>query len=80
MAAAGHQHCNMMAMLETPAHDLPDDADSDGTCCCPAVLAALPAPAVPEAAQLVFALPSDFPLDARAPTRALVPEPRPPKA
>jgi hypothetical protein len=67
-------------MLETPEHDLSDHPDGDGACCCPAVLAALPAPAVPDAAQLVFALPSDFPLDARAPTRTLLPEPRPPKA
>jgi len=80
MAKAGHEHCDMMAMPETPAPNLPDHPDPDGTCCCPAVLAALPAAAVPDAAQLVFALPSDFPLDARAPSRTLLPEPRPPKA
>ena len=80
MAEAGHEHCDMMAMPETPGPNLPDHPDPDGTCCCPAVLAALPAAAVPDAAQVVFALPSDFPLDARASSRTLLPEPRPPKA
>lgn len=80
MVEAGHEHCDMMAMPETPAPDLPDRPDADGTCCCPAVLAALPAAAVPDAAHVAFALPSDFPLDVRAPSRTLLPEPRPPKA
>jgi hypothetical protein len=80
MAEAGHEHCDMMGMQETPAPNLPDHPDPDGTCCCPAVLAALPAAVVPDAAQVVFGLPSDFPLEARAPSRTLLPEPRPPKA
>ncbi|MGA1343445.1 MAG: hypothetical protein ACO33A_10470 [Hyphomonas sp.] len=80
IAGAGHEHCELMAMTQTPAPDLPDHTDPDWTCCCPAVLAALPAAAAPDAAQLIFARPSDFPPDTRAPTRTLLPEPRPPKA
>ena len=73
--AADHAHCDMMAT--------PDEAPAqgaDGNCCCPAVLAALPVPAAPGAASYVFALPSDFPPDARALSVNLMPEPPPPKA
>ena len=76
----GHEHCDMMAMPEQPAPDLPDHPGTDAACCCPAVLAALPATEAPDTADIAFALPSDFPLDARAPSRTLLPEPRPPKA
>lgn len=80
VSQTAHEHCDMMAMPEQPAPDLPDLPDTDAACCCPAVLAALPAAEAPEAADIAFALPSDFPLDARAPSRTLLPEPRPPKA
>jgi hypothetical protein len=80
IAGAGHEHCDITAKTQTPAADLPDRPDPDWTCCCPAVLAALPAAAAPDAVHLVFARPSDFPLDTRTPTRTLLPEPRPPKA
>ena len=78
-----HAHCDMMAEA-APAEALdtaPEKAPAtDAACCCPAVLAALPAPALPEAARLAFTLPASFPLDARAPSRTLIPEPPPPKA
>ncbi|ABI77170.1 hypothetical protein HNE_0124 [Hyphomonas neptunium ATCC 15444] len=78
-----HDHCAMMAEeapTETPA-DAPGKAPAtDAACCCPAVLAALPAPALPEAATVAFTLPASFPLDASAPSRTLIPEPPPPKA
>lgn len=81
--AGAHDHCDMMAdatPAETPA-DTPDKAPAtDAACCCPAVLAALPAPALPEATRLAFTLPASFPLDASAPSRTLIPEPPPPKA
>lgn len=82
-ASSAHDHCDMMASAspeQAPA-DTPDKAPaSDGICCCPAVLAALPAPALPEGASLAFSLPASFPLDASAPSRTLIPEPPPPKA
>lgn len=81
--AVGHDHCDMMAApsptTEVPA-ELPDVPPADVTCCCPAVLAALPAELVPEATRLAFALPASFPLDASAPSQTLIPEPPPPKA
>lgn len=82
-AEDAHAHCDMMAdaaPAETPA-DTPDKAPAtDAACCCPAVLAALPAPALPEATRLAFTLPASFPLNASAPSRTLIPEPPPPKA
>lgn len=82
-AGSAHTHCDMMAeAAPQPASDgAPGKAPSpDSICCCPAVLAALPAPALPEAAASAFSLPVSFPLDARAPSRTLIPEPPPPKA
>ena len=78
-----HAHCDMMAdtSVEQPPTDVPEKSPATDTpCCCPAVLAALPAPALPEAAADSFALPAGFPLDASAQTRTLIPEPPPPKA
>jgi hypothetical protein len=72
-----HAHCDMMAAPEPAA---PDHPDTDANCCCPAVLTALPAPALPEAATLAFTMTPDFPLEARAASRTQTPEPRPPKA
>jgi hypothetical protein len=72
---ADHAHCDMMAAPdEAPAQE------TDANCCCPAVLAALPVPVIPEAATDVFTLPADFPPDARALSLNLIPEPPPPKA
>ncbi len=75
--AGAHAHCDMMAAPEPAA---PDHPDTDASCCCPAVLTALPSPALPEANVFVFAQAPDFPLEARTASRTLVPEPRPPKA
>ncbi len=78
-----HAHCDMMAdavPAETPDKASEKAPASDTACCCPAVLAALPAPAMPDAAAFHFTLPASFPLDARAPSRTLIPEPPPPKA
>ena len=75
--AQAHAHCDMMAAPETAA---PDHPDTDANCCCPAVLTALPSPGLPDASVFVFAQTPDFPLEARAASRTLVPEPRPPKA
>ena len=82
-AGASHDHCDMMAEAaqEHPSGDMSGKAPSpDSICCCPAVLAALPAPALPQAAAPAFSIPASFPLDARAPSRTLIPEPPPPKA
>jgi hypothetical protein len=54
--------------------EAPAETGQTANCCCPAVLAALPVPPC-RTQQLVFALPSDFPADARAPSRNLIPEP-----
>lgn len=72
-----HAHCDMMAAPEAAA---PDHPDTDANCCCPAVLTALPSPALPDTGVIVFAQAPDFQLEARAASRTLVPEPRPPKA
>lgn len=75
VGAPDHAHCDMMgAADEAPAEK------ADANCCCPAVLAALPMPAAPEAATCRFALSSDFPPDASALSLNLIPEPPPPKA
>jgi hypothetical protein len=77
--AAAHEHCDMMIEAGTAQPDSPQHEGQTANCCCPAVLSALPAPAVPESPALAFALPGDFPEDARAPSRNLIPEPPPPK-
>ena len=82
-AEDAHAHCDMMADAASaqPPADTPDKAPpADATCCCPAVLAALPAPAVPDAATLRFNLPASYPPGDSALSRTLIPEPPPPKA
>jgi len=76
MAATQPAHCDMMAAADAA----PPAQDADANCCCPAVLAALPDAAVPAPAAYIFALPSDFPPDARALSLNPIPEPPPPKA
>lgn len=80
--AADHAHCDMMAPApaEMPAEPLPEAPAPDGICCCPAVLAALAAPAPADGETGHFRLPANFPLDADAPSQTLIPEPPPPKA
>ncbi|MFN3610185.1 MAG: hypothetical protein ACK4Y9_14080 [Hyphomonas sp.] len=81
--ADAHAHCDMMAeAAPAETHDpTPEQAPAaDAACCCPGVLGALPAPALREATRLAFTLPASFPLDDRAPSRTLIPEPPPPKA
>jgi len=78
--AATHDHCDMMAKPDTGKPEAPPEKGQAAQCCCPAVLSALPAPAMPKSAALAFALPGDFPADVRAPSRNLIPEPPPPKA
>ncbi len=75
--AETHAHCDMMA---APDAAPPDTPDSDGNCCCPAVLSALPAPAAPDASGQTFTLTTVFPANDRAASRTLIPEPPPPKA
>lgn len=81
-AAAAHAHCDMMAPAPAEAANetAPSAPAADGICCCPAVLAALPARALPDTGNPAFRLPASFPLDASAPSRTLIPEPPPPKA
>lgn len=78
--APGHAFCDMMAPPGPAAPQAPDHPDTDARCCCPGVLAALPSPGLPEPAAFAFAQAPDFPLEARAASRTLLPEPRPPKA
>lgn len=79
--AEAHAHCDMMApQADNAGQDQTESPDSSATCCCPAVLAAVPAPAAPEASALSFALSAARPADIRAPSRTLIPEPPPPKA
>lgn len=80
--AAEHAHCDMMAAApaDTPADSLPEVPAPDGICCCPAVMAALAAPALPSGETTLFRLPAGFPLEADAPSQTLIPEPPPPKA
>lgn len=71
-----HAHCDMMAdaaPAQTPG-DSPEEAmATDAACCCPAVLAALPAPEMPDAATVHFILPASFPPGDSAPSRTLIP-------
>lgn len=80
--ASAHEHCDMMAAAPAEALDeaAPTAPAPDGICCCPAVLAALPAPAAADPGHPAFRLPAGFPLEARAPSQTLIPEPPPPKA
>ena len=78
-----HAHCDMMAEAvpaETPDRASEKAPATDTACCCPAVLAALQAPAAPDAAAFHFTLPASFPPGDSAPSRTLIPEPPPPKA
>ena len=81
---ASHTHCDMMGEAPAPTQapsETPDKAPmAEGICCCPAVLAALPAPAAPDASSVAFRPPASFPLTARAASQTLIPEPPPPKA
>jgi len=78
--AGGHEHCDMAAKADRKTPDAPKEYSKAANCCCPAVLSALPAPALPDTGSLAFALPGDFPADVRAPSRTLIPETPPPKA
>ncbi|MFN3312904.1 MAG: hypothetical protein ACK46Q_05510 [Hyphomonas sp.] len=77
-------HCEMMAAMGAPASgqpsDLPDPSVGEPPCCCPGMLAAVPAPEAPDTARLAFRLALALPADTSAPSRALIPEPPPPKA
>lgn len=76
-----HAHCDMMApATDEQLPEKPDPQDTGSNCCCPAVLAAVAAPAVPLATPPVFTLAADYPADIHAPSRSLIPEPPPPKA
>ncbi|MFN4024258.1 MAG: hypothetical protein ACK4MQ_05465 [Hyphomonas sp.] len=83
-AASVHAHCDMMAAApaETPDETAPGTPAhaADSVCCCPAVIAALPAPALPGTRSPAFRLPAGFPLVTSAPSLSLIPEPPPPKA
>jgi hypothetical protein len=78
--AAAHDHCDMMAATGAEKPEAPAETGQTANCCCPAVLSALAVPVLPEVAVLAFALPGNFPADARAPSRNLIPETPPPKA
>ncbi|MEQ9505432.1 MAG: hypothetical protein RLO80_04115 [Hyphomonas sp.] len=79
--AADHAHCDMMAAPEAAQPGEPSDPLADDpACCCPAVMAALPAAETPGTSVITFARPASFPRDDRAVSRTLLPEPRPPKA
>lgn len=71
-------HCDMMTAPDAPEDEHPSEPSS--SCCCPAILAALPQTDVPEATAWAFRRPTTFPMDTDAASRAILPEPRPPKA
>lgn len=77
-------HCEMMGAVEAPASgqlsDLPEPSANEPPCCCPGMLSALPAPEAPDTARPAFRLALAMPADTSAPSRALIPEPPPPKA
>lgn len=75
-----HAHCDMMAAPHAAPPATPGTSQPDGNCCCPAIVSALPAPSAPDAFHQAFGLMADFPPDARAGSRTLIPEPPPPKA
>ncbi len=78
VAETAASHCDMMAAPDAPADErLPEPGTS---CCCPAILAALQQSEAPQAVAWAFQLPATFPMDADATSRAILPEPRPPKA
>ncbi len=79
--AMDHGHCDMMSAPDAALQDEPSAPPADDpACCCPAVMAALPATNVPDAGTITFARPASFPLDDSALSLTLLPEPRPPKA
>ena len=77
-------HCDMMAAMGPPARgepvELPDPSANDPLCCCPGMLAAVPAPDAPDTAGPAYRLALALPANTSAPSRALIPEPPPPKA
>jgi hypothetical protein len=83
--ANAQAHCDRMgdrmatqpAPAEAPGPQTPETAAP--FCCCPAVMAGLPPQAAPGVIGQMFRLPASFPLEARAPSRTLIPEPPPPK-
>lgn len=78
VAETAASHCDMMAAPDAPADEqLPAPGTS---CCCPVILAALPQTDAPVTAAWAFRLPATFPMDTDAASRAILPEPRPPKA
>jgi hypothetical protein len=78
--AAGHAHCSKMAADDEDTGNPAPVDQSDGLCCCPAVLAALPSTPAPVKLSARYAAPATFPLAVRAASRTLIPEPPPPKA
>lgn len=77
-------HCEMMAAMGTTADgtpsETPEPSANEPPCCCPGMLAAVPAPEAPDTARPAFRLALALPTDTSAPSRALIPEPPPPKA
>lgn len=74
--ASASSHCDMAAMPSQPAPAVPPD----DACCCPAILAALPATAAPAASAPRFALPVAVTAPLAPASRNPIPEPPPPKA
>jgi hypothetical protein len=77
---SGHAHCDMTAADADDASDPLPANQSDGPCCCPAVLAGLAAAPSPVKASARYGAPMPFPPTVSATSRTLIPEPPPPKA
>jgi len=76
-------HCEMMGAMAAPTtgqpSDIPDPSVDESPCCCPGMLAAVPAPDAPDTARPAFRLALALPANTSAPSRTLIPEPPPPK-
>ncbi len=77
-------HCDTKAAMGPTASgkpsDLPEPSANDSLCCCPGMLAAVPAPDASDTPGPAYRLAQALPADTNAPSRALIPEPPPPKA
>ena len=77
MGDMGHGEREMMAPSPSGAPDMPMD---ETACCCPAIVAALPSPPLPDGLAPSYPPLFDTPLDASPVSVASVPEPPPPRA
>lgn len=76
-----HDHCDMdIGAMEMPAPDQDMQHLGDTACCCPAIIAALPGPALPENLTALYPPIYDSAFTTLLVSLPSVPEPPPPRA